>query len=248
MTLWGITTESRDHPKYITIPERLLGVAWIIFCLHINSWYRAGLAMSLASGPLYEDITVSELYKSDITLLLPIALEDIVGEHLNEHRGRRFHCSSEKEDCLLVLRDRKKSALLINSNLMMVEDQGSRLIDRQTGLSIVRRVPGRVLTYPIQMYMTKGHLLLPTFNEILQRIPDTGFPRRYLSDLLWRLRQRRRRARDDEPLSLGHLAGAFVLLAFGLTVALVVALFEVWRGKGYSRRVHIIVRRNSWFL
>jgi len=199
--------------------------------------------MSLASGPLYEDITARELYKSDITLLLPIALEDIVGEHLNEHRGRRFYCGSDKDDCLSVLRDQKNSALLTNSNFMAVEDQGSRLIDRRTGLPLVRRVPGRVLTYPVQMYMSKGHLLLPTFNEILQRIADTGFPRRYLSDLLWRLRRRkrRRRTRDDEPLSLSHLAGAFALLSFGLTVALMVALFEVWRGKGYSRIVRIVV-------
>jgi hypothetical protein len=129
--------------------------------------------------------------------------------------------------CLKSLALTAETALV--SDKSYVEYLIPRLYIDSNGRPLLQPVPEEVLSYHIVMILSKGNLLLESFDERISRIVESGLTVKWARDIMYRrsVSALSQESAGGRRLSMAHLQSMFVLLLIGEGLALVALIVEV---------------------
>lgn len=222
--------------------SRLLFLLWIIFSLHIIISYEAKLISELTHPNFDNQIdTVEEVLQSNIPFVLLSTI-------------RRFFANSEDWRVATILKNWKScldsdeclKAIAYKRNLAFfttkvhMEFEIMKYLD-SNGDSLIYCFDNIYLTYPAEIFMSKGFPLRDRISTLIMRTRDSGLIFKWQADVFRRYKNKYLKTVVNNEsakmaLALSHLQGAFFISSIGWTAAILIFLVELLTHKFQKRR------------
>ncbi|XP_008197377.2 uncharacterized protein Ir60a [Tribolium castaneum] len=228
--LFGILIE-----QAVTMPVKYtvkaLVLTWIFYCLIISTAFKSQI-INLLSGVSYGDdiTTVREITDSDLIISLPVGYanmydhDDPLERYIYDHN---VQCV-EIYDCLQRTATKRDTASIAIGRYI---DYYSPYFLNEHGHRTIHVMKERVCLMPIHMIVSKGFPLFAQINSLIMLMEANGlidYNYNYMDNLFKSQYFSQLRLTDKvEHNDLETMALPFLLLCFGLVLALVVFLGEV---------------------
>lgn len=98
----------------------------------------------------------------------------------------------------------------------------------------LRKIPKKVVKYPVSMYLTKGSPYLGRINSVILRLIEAGIVKKWWRDIKFSkvnyklTKFLRSLSRHDDGLHLEHLFGVFAVYLVMISVCMTVFITEVF--------------------
>lgn len=207
---------------------RIMFFVWIVFGLHFVAAYQAKL-ITVLLHPNYERQmdTLDEILTSGI-------------EWASLPTLKRFFNNTDDWRVAKINKEwnTEQSALNGLRRIAYKRDYAFCLLTNNAHYEILKLVapdleplvyclPG-YLTYPSEIYMTKGFPLKDRIDQLIYRIKATGLMSKWQNDIAYyvKLTNSRYVSDDNQKLTISHLQGAFMVLGIGLGCSILSLICE----------------------
>lgn len=227
-------------PRTTTL--RIFFLAWIGYCLAINTVIQSFLTSFLVKSDLEEQISsLTEIFNSGMEYgFIPqydIFFAVNATPNFKNVLSQRKNCACER-CCLHRLAYERDFAMLF-SKVQYEYEVKYDYVDPETWKILVCAVPEAFLVFYYSMYTPKGHQLLDRFNIVISRILEAGLYKEIkkfdVNLMRLKLEVRGEETHDDGfyQFTLQHLQVAFYILMGGQLISLFVFLLEIvfWKCK-----------------
>lgn len=215
---------------------RIVFFVWIVFGLHFVAAYQAKL-ISVLLHPSYEKQmnTLDEILNSEMDWASLPTLKRFFN---NTDDWRVYKIIEEWKTHQNALEGLRRIAYERDFAFCVLEHNARYEILKLLGPDLqplVYCMPS-YLTYPSEIYMTKGFPLRDHLDKLIYRIKATGLLVKWKNDISYTVKITNRKNTGDDKsqkLTLSHLQGAFMVLGLGLGFSVLAIICEI---------IYIIVR------
>lgn len=222
---------------------RYVILAWILFCFIANVTFQTFL-MSALTKPIYEvqmatfeDLVQTGLKYGIIDSHRPFYKKDVKYKDIVD---TALTCDDINE-CLFNVSMKKDLAIALpRSNLKLA----NHFVDRY-GRPLIYPFESDIITYPIEMLMTKGFPLLEKINMNILTIKEIGLIEKWRSDYVRNSAGSGDVSVDDddadeeEPLGIVQMQVAFLVLGIGTSWASVAFFMELLLAPRFKKTVDV---------
>lgn len=210
-------------------PNRTLIACMLFFGLHFSTAYHSFL-LSVLTTPRYDHQTQT------IQEAIDAQFEFVGGENLkpffdkpdpvSNYLSDAYVACLEMDKCLLELKSDSKLAVAISRQHAM-----NAPIPIGDNDMFCFETKQNIFSYSVVMLFKKDHHLIPLVNTLIRRIAESGFILKWKADsegLKAKVEVTNQEAAHEhqKALNLEHLLGSYMLLAVGLSVALIAFIGE----------------------
>ncbi|XP_071055488.1 glutamate receptor ionotropic, delta-2-like [Onthophagus taurus] len=214
-----------------TYKLRLLILCWVVFNFYTQTAYQSTLVSSLTRRRYEKQIkTLEEIIENGlIVLYYPLCRTFYRGLNISSNKPLMTDSCDVIQNC--INRTANERNFAICAPKLNVEYLMGNFIDEDSvpKLYCFNEV---VASYPIEMLMWKGHPLRDSINELVHRISQSGFFRKWQSDTFYNntrsFEMKILMDSHQSGLNLNQLGVGFVALLTGLFVSSVVFCLELF--------------------
>ncbi|XP_069683259.1 glutamate receptor ionotropic, delta-1-like [Periplaneta americana] len=216
-------------------PVRTFVSLWLLYCIVVSVAYQAQLGSNVTVPWRPTDIRdIKELLESGLTLKTPWKFVAILNKSRDDEENPLFKEMVSRFQPVSKMKEAVDQLQNQNRNFAYLMYRRSlEFYASQSGWKFHVMSEACLLKHHTTLALRRGSPLIPRFNVIIQRLIESGFVDKWVSDFT-----PRSPGTDilKSGLSLPHLSSAFMVLLMGLLLALLMFLLEIFRSKFWVQK------------